>query len=165
MIIFTSMSSIPLGTPGWIYAMSCGAMPGLIKLGVTTLTPAARARQLSAATASPAPFVVLYSKHVSDCNAAEAVIHGRFAAERINDKREFFNVSFERAAALMDEIAKEFPFNRSQNERSAKESVTTMRFPWAELFATFPDDGTDRELNDKERQAVRELSHRLASSI
>jgi hypothetical protein len=43
---------------GYVYIMANSAMPGIVKIGSTKLTPEARARQLST-TGVPAPFQVI----------------------------------------------------------------------------------------------------------
>ena len=144
------------------------AMPGLVKLGCSTCHPLERAKQLTSATASPTPFTVAYLRQVSDCNAAEALLHERFAECRVNDRREFFNTSVEAASFTMDKIAGFYPCDEPMSSRPAahpyEKSVKDMRFPWAELFASFPDDGGGRYLTEKEAYACEELEHSLAKS-
>jgi len=149
------MSSIPLNSKGCIYAMSCGAIPDLIKLGCSTCVPVERAKQLTAATASPAPFIVLYSRRVSDCNLAEALLHERFDEFRVNEKREFFRISLEDAARAMDEISRRF-------DEIPEDSPAKMPLPWSTLFATFPDNSDNRELTAEEQNACRRLEKQLA---
>lgn len=139
------MSSIPRYTAGILYAMTNASMPGLVKIGVTTDTAANRAKQLSAATASPTPFHVVYQKVVSDCNDAEAKVHAALADRRVNDGREFFEVSVYEAAVAMDRIC--------GGERYKPKPLT----PFSELFASFPDDGSGRELTPQERARCRAL--------
>ncbi len=142
------MSKIPLGTPGIIYILSNESMPGILKIGATTDTAVARAKQLSSATAAATPFVVLYSKSVSDCNEVEAQMHRAFADRRVNDGREFFEVSLYEVATTLDRICGSRGFNPEPQT------------PWAELFATFPDDGSARELTAEERAKCRALDMR-----
>lgn len=121
------------------------SMPGLVKLGVTTDTAVNRAKQLTAATASPTPFHVVYQKAVSDCNEAESKVHAALADRRVNDKREFFEVSVYEAAVTMDRIC--------GGERYRPKPLT----PFAELFSSFPDDGGDRALTPDEQARCRAL--------
>lgn len=139
------MSSIRLGQSGILYCMTNASMPGLVKIGVTTDTAANRAKQLSAATASPTPFHVVYQKVVSDCNDAEAKVHAALADRRVNDGREFFEVSVYEAAVTMDRIC--------GGERYKPKPLT----PFAEMFASFPDDGSGRELTPEEQARCRAL--------
>lgn len=138
------MSSISRGQAGYIYIMGTSAH-SYLKIGQTTLDPATRAKQLSAATASPTPFTVLYSRAVTDCNEAEAKMHVAFADRRVNDGREFFSVSLYEAAIMLDRICGSSQF---------KPKPLT---PFSELFASFPDDGGDRALTPEEQTRCREL--------
>lgn len=143
------MSSIAKGRAGTLYAMTNASMPGLVKIGVTTDTAVNRAKQLTAATASPTPFHVVYWKAVSDCNEAEAKVHAALAGRRVNEGREFFEVSVYEAAIAMDRIC--------GGGRYKPKPLT----PWAELFATFPDDHEGRAsatLTPEERAKCRALA-------
>ncbi len=144
------MSKIPLGAPGTVYVMSNVSMPGILKIGATTDTAVNRAKQLTASTSSPTPFVVLYHRPVPDVNAAEAAMHRAFAGQRVNEGREFFAVSLYEAARTLDALCGEIL------------SKLEPRTPYAELFATFPDDGTGRELDSEERAACRRLKGGLS---
>lgn len=140
------MSRISLGEAGWVYVMVSAAMPGILKIGATTDDPLLRAKQLSAATAAPMPFAVAYSRFVSDCNAVESRLHDHFDAERVNDGREFFTTPLHRVILALDQMA---------------DGGGEVKTPFAELFATFPDDGTARELTEEEREKCRELERSL----
>lgn len=144
------MSSIPLRSPGHVYLFSNVAMPGLIKIGATTDFPEERAKQLTASTASPTPFVVLYSAFVSDCNDVETKMHSAFAHCRVNQGREFFRVSLYEAARMLDILA------------GSIFSSFEPKTPYAELFNSFPDDGGPRELTADERHACLQLKRKLA---
>lgn len=146
------MSKIPIGEKGYVYAMSCG-WPNMLKIGVTTDLPVERARQLTASTSSPSPFVVVYSRQVADCNLVEEILHERFSDRRVNAKREFFNVSLEEVARSMDQLAKMYPYIGAG-------SAARMSLPWSELFATFDQDGPP-ELTPEERRKCRELAAQL----
>lgn len=142
------MSSISRGESGYIYILGTSAH-SYLKIGQTTLDPVTRAKQLSAATASPTPFTVLYSRAVSDCNEAEAKMHAAFADRRVNDGREFFSVSLYEAAIMLDRLCGDSRF---------KPKPLT---PWSELFATFPDDHEGRAsatLTPEERAKCRALA-------
>lgn len=144
------MSKVPFGVSGYIYLLGTSAH-SYIKIGQTTLDPAIRAKQLSAATASPTPFTVLYSRVVDDCNAVEAKMHEIFADRRVNDGREFFSVSLYEAAIALDGLC---------GDKRFKPKPLT---PFSEMFAAFPDDGEGRELTENERAQCRALESRMAS--
>lgn len=63
----------------------------IYKIGLTTLTPAERAKQLSN-TSNSDRFHILYSWEVKDCFKAERIIHELFKNERVDLKREFFKL-------------------------------------------------------------------------
>jgi hypothetical protein len=142
------------------------AFPNLVKLGCSTCHPLERAKQLTGSTSSPAPFTVAYLRRVSDCNAAESLLHERFAEVRVNDRREFFQTSVAQASFTMDKIAGFYPCEGPEEFTPTigptDVSVKDMKFPWAELFATFPDDEEGRELTKIESAACRELAEELA---
>lgn len=147
------MSKIPLGTKGFCYCAVCGSLPDLVKIGATTKSPAERAKQLTASTSSPTPFTIVYSKRVSDCNAAEALLHERFAEQRVNDDREFFSITVEEAMRAMDHVARlyqDFP----------PDSPAVMPLPWAELFNSFDQNGP-QYLTEDEQAQCRELAAKL----
>lgn len=78
---------------GYLYVLANSAMPGLVKIGKTTRTPAERAIELSGATGLPTPFIVVYEQMFQDCSAAESFVHTYLANQgfRVSDNREFFN--------------------------------------------------------------------------
>lgn len=151
------MSSIVRGENGYVYVLTNAAMTQVdewgqtsyvLKIGATTLTPFERARQLSAATASAVPFHVAHSRWTEDCTAAETRVHDLLDAYRMNDGREFFACPLGTAILTVDDVC---GYGGAQG----------MSLPWAELFATFPDDGSPRELTEIERAKCLELTHEL----
>lgn len=144
------MSRIKLGQAGFCYLLGNETLPGLLKIGATTDTPANRAKQLSASTGVAKPFVVLYSRAVPDVNEAEAQMHAAFADRRVNEGREFFSVSLYEAARTLDSLCID-TFSRLDPPT-----------PFSELFASFPDDGEARDLTESERKACRRLEARLS---
>ena len=82
---------------GYVYAMNNEAMPGLIKIGMTTDSPEERAKELSSATGVPFPFKVIVCKKVHNPKVKEAAIHELLSTLgfRVNERREFFNCSLQ----------------------------------------------------------------------
>ncbi len=84
---------IDMSNAGYVYVLINPSIEGLIKVGMTTLEPEERARQLSGATGVPTNFVVAYKRYVNDCMRAEKFVHTYLESKgyRINPKREFFS--------------------------------------------------------------------------
>lgn len=78
---------------GYVYVLMNPALEGLLKVGKTNRSPAERARELSAATGVPTPFLVVYEEYFRDCNSAEKYVHTRLEADgyRHTENREFFS--------------------------------------------------------------------------
>jgi hypothetical protein len=76
--------------PGVVYILLNPAMPGYLKIGKTDRTSEERAAELSIGTGMPTRFHVAYDVQVSDCAAAERLIHLRLDAHRVSKSREFF---------------------------------------------------------------------------
>lgn len=87
---------IPGMTAGWVYIMKNKGMPGLLKIGMTTRTPEARAQELSS-TGVPHPFEVCFAVRVSDCHAVETKLHLALETFRVNNRREFFKMTLGQA--------------------------------------------------------------------
>lgn len=80
---------------GWVYVLSNQFMPGIYKIGMTTTSPATRAKELSSATGVPAPFKIEAAFHCDDPARSEASIHEALAELRVNESREFFQEDLE----------------------------------------------------------------------
>lgn len=86
----------PLGPdPGIVYIMrSLGHGADIYKVGLTRRSADERAKELSSATGVPLPFNVLASHEVGNCGAIEAEVHRRLDDRRLNDRREYFFISY-----------------------------------------------------------------------
>lgn len=87
---------------GFVYLLSNPYMPGLVKIGFTERDVFERAKELSAATGVPAPYVVeayFPARNASD----EAAIHQALVDNRVPD-REFFKVPVEDALAKVSQV-------------------------------------------------------------
>lgn len=84
------------GQPGaFVYIMRCHAhADDLFKVGFTDRDPEVRAKELSAVTSAPLPFLVLHAWSVSDGHAAEKSAHAALATVRLAENREFFNLPY-----------------------------------------------------------------------
>ena len=135
---------------GYLYCVINPAFPDLVKIGVTTKHPLERPKELSAVPGIPTPFVLAYHRYVAYPFQAEAKIHRLLEACRVNDSREFFKLPLHKAIEMV---------NTFEELASPAESL-----PWADLFATFPDDGQPRKLTAEEQAKCRALEARLRVS-
>ena len=77
-------------------------MPGLVKIGKTTQSEiSARLSQLYT-TGVPFPFDCEYAVKVADMAQVENALHFAFGDNRVNSKREFFEIDSERVKAILD---------------------------------------------------------------
>jgi hypothetical protein len=84
-----------------IYILTNEAMPGYVKIGKTTTTLEQRIRELSASTSIPLPFTCFYACIVTDCDFVERQLHNAFGDNRVNPRREFFQIDPERVVAAL----------------------------------------------------------------
>lgn len=82
--------------PDIVYVLTNEAMPGLVKVGLTTDSVEERISQLSTASGVPLPFECYFAAEVNDCARLEKTLHRLFSDSRINPKREFFKVDPEK---------------------------------------------------------------------
>lgn len=92
---------------GYIYVMVNPSLEGMVKIGKTSRDPKERAKELSTATGVPTPFILVYQKQFEDCDLAERTIHQLLESRgcRVNNNREFFNISTSEAIDLIQSYA------------------------------------------------------------
>ena len=89
---------------GIVYLLSNPAMPGLVKIGMTTREDMeVRLKELYS-TGVPVPFECQFACRVkkSDCVKIEKALHKAFEPQRINANREFFRIQVEQARAILE---------------------------------------------------------------
>lgn len=91
---------------GYIYILINKSLDGLLKIGSTTLGAKERARQISASTGVPTPFIVAYEIYVDDCVNFEKQIHNQLSEFRVNPNREFFRYPLYKAIELIQSLNK-----------------------------------------------------------
>ena len=74
-----------------IYVLTNPAMPGMVKIGKTARDPEARIKELSG-TNVPVPFECYFAAQVADAEILEKKLHQLFSENRVNPKREFFEL-------------------------------------------------------------------------
>jgi hypothetical protein len=88
----------------FIYILENQSFPGVVKIGMTERQVTERVRELSSATGVPTEFTVFRQYAVEDAITAEREIHKRLAEYRVSENREFFRLSADEAASLLDEM-------------------------------------------------------------
>jgi hypothetical protein len=86
---------------GLVYILENEAMPGIIKVGMTT-NLARRITELNNCTAVPLPFRCRYAATVEDPQFVEMRLHAAFAPHRLSSRREFFRVPVECVIAAIE---------------------------------------------------------------
>ncbi|WP_136037129.1 GIY-YIG nuclease family protein [Microbacterium sp. K35] len=89
---------------GAVYILHNCAFPQLVKIGMTTGSPEARAKQLYS-TGVPSPFVVLYAQSTENPRKLERAIHAELAEFRDTQNREFFRTAPRRAIDTLLRLA------------------------------------------------------------
>jgi hypothetical protein len=113
---------------GYIYCFSNESMPGIFKIGKTSRSPNDRASELYT-TGVPTAFNEEISKKVDNYDEKEKIIHKLLDEYRIDSKREFFKVSFDKVKLifdLMDEISNNTEI--VSKEKSIEESINKIKF-------------------------------------
>ena len=82
-----------------MYVLTNASMPDLVKIGITRNIEQ-RMKTLYT-TGVPLPFDLHYAVQVNNPKQVERALQEAFAPDRINDKREFFEVSAERVVAIL----------------------------------------------------------------
>ena len=88
---------------GYVYVMVNPSLPNMVKIGKTTKDPNDRAKELSATTGVPTPFMAIFYKPFINCDITEKTIHNYLGQKgcRVNDNREFFYLSANDAIAIV----------------------------------------------------------------
>lgn len=119
-----------MSTQGYIYVLINPAMPGLLKIGLTTKTPEERVKELSSATGVPINFILIYKEFFQNCATAEKAIHSHLEAQgyRFNKGREFFEAEPSDVINIIKEI-KYGECSLEENDEILEESNIVQ--PWA----------------------------------
>jgi hypothetical protein len=92
----------------WVYILANKTMPNLVKIGFTAKTPDKRAEQISRGTGVPVKFTVEYALKCFNGHALENEIHKNLQAYRVNNDREFFQISLDEAKRVVDSLGKRY---------------------------------------------------------
>ena len=90
---------------GFVYILANASMPGLYKIGMTERSPMRRAAELSGGTGVPAPYLVVFYSETESPREVERACHKRFEGCRLSSGREFFSLSPEQLAEVVDHLS------------------------------------------------------------
>ena len=86
---------------GIIYILSNPAMPGIIKIGKTTKEDVKLRMKELYSSGVPLPFECVYAAKVRSIDEVEKALHTAFSPDRLNPKREFFEIESSQAIAII----------------------------------------------------------------
>lgn len=95
------MASINTSDSGIIYLLTNPAMPGIIKIGRSTRVDVKERMRELFSSGVPLPFECVYAARVVDINKVEQALHHAFGPQRINPKREFFEIEASQAIGII----------------------------------------------------------------
>lgn len=120
---------------GLVYVLTNPAMPGIVKIGLTTrLKIEDRLKELFT-TNVPVPFKCEFACQVDDCSKVESALHKAFRPYRF-PQREFFKIEPDQAIAILQlfekkiitaEINKEIIENTTAEQRDAGKKLEKQR--------------------------------------
>lgn len=125
---------------GIVYVLSNSAMPGLVKIGMTTRESIDTRMKELYSTGVPVPFDCVYACEVkvSDCAKIEKALHKAFEPNRINANREFFRIDATQATAILElfdrkditsEVTAEIENDLTVEDKAASEKIKSARRP------------------------------------
>jgi hypothetical protein len=92
----------------WVYILSNKAQPGILKIGYTNKHPEERAKQISNSTGVALPFDVEFAFHCYNGVSLEQECHNKLKEYRVNNNREFFQISLEEAQHIVKELGSRY---------------------------------------------------------
>lgn len=88
-------------TEGIVYILTNEAMPGMVKIGMTTREEIELRMGELYSTGVPLPFQCEFAGKVVDVKTVEKAFHTAFGPNRVNPSREFFEIAPEQAIGLL----------------------------------------------------------------
>ena len=93
----------------WVYVLSNPSLPKeYLKIGYTKLKPEERATQISSATGVPTPYKVEWAYKCFNGEIVERMTHNKLKSFRVNNRKEFFQISLEEAKETIKLIGNKF---------------------------------------------------------
>lgn len=102
-----------LHKPHWIYILVNPSIPGVCKIGYTTLTVYERVRQINSSTGVIMPWYPVYIYKCPNGKMLERDIHQYLEniGLRINEKREGFSIQSTEAIKIVEELGKKYQYS------------------------------------------------------
>ncbi len=109
---------------GIVYILTNPAMPNLIKIGYTQQEDVKfRMAQLYSNPGVPLPFECVYAAKVSNAEKVEKALHTAFGPNRLNPRREFFEIEASQAIAIIKLLELEDVTPRVAEEREQVDEI------------------------------------------
>jgi hypothetical protein len=116
---------------GYVYILNNpGLKEGLLKIGYTGTDVKIRAKQLST-TGVPDNFIIVYKEDIFNpkiAEIAEKMIHEKLDKYRYNKKREFFEISIQKAISAVQEVTQREIYEKKKGINILGENMT---FRWS----------------------------------
>jgi hypothetical protein len=119
-------------TFGIVYVLSNPAMPGLVKIGMTSRDKIDDRLKELFNTSVPVPFDCEFACKVDDCEKVEKALHIAFGPSRVHPQREFFKIESEQAIAILNLLSTENVtpdvLSEIQSEMNPQDAESSKRF-------------------------------------
>lgn len=110
-------------TQGIVYILTNPAIPNMIKIGMTTHEDV-KVRMAQLYTSGvPLPFECVYAAKVANHEKVERALHTAFGPDRVNPKREFFEIDAAQAIAIIKLMELEDVTPQVANEKEQVDEV------------------------------------------
>jgi serine/threonine-protein kinase HipA len=122
-------------SPGWLYILSNPAMPGMVKVGMSTVSSARRAKEIDT-SGVPLPFDIAFEIPVRDVRFYERLAHAELESLRVRAEREWFRCPPEYAvSAVQKALEVPLPLHQPASELQvdAREIGAYLWMPTGEL--------------------------------
>ena len=92
----------------WVYVLSNPTLPNMLKIGYTRNHPEERAQQISSSTGVALPYKVEFAFHCFNGFDLEQQVHRKLKSYRVNNNREFFQISLEEAKKIIEKFGERY---------------------------------------------------------
>ncbi len=126
---------------GIVYVLTNQAMPGIVKIGMTTRNNIDERMRELFSTGVPVPFECAFACTVpaSNCAKIEKALHTAFAPNRVHASREFFKITPTQAIAILelfdikqeitDEVNREIDDDLTGEDKASRENLKRQKRP------------------------------------